>query len=154
MRASSGAPENFIRSHVSHVGDECLLWPYGKNDKGYGLAAIDGKQQAASRWMCTLAHGDPPTDKHEAAHSCGNGHLGCINPNHLSWKTHAQNMADRKVHGTEIYGTRNGKTNLTEADVRAIRAAPPRLAPLMAKYGMSKHGISKIRSGKRWVMVE
>jgi hypothetical protein len=34
--------------------------------------------------------------------------------------------------------------------VRDIRSAPPKLAPLMEKYGMTRDGISKIRSRKRW----
>ncbi len=25
---------------------------------------------------------------------------GCVNPNHLSWKTNSQNQLDRRVHGT------------------------------------------------------
>lgn len=50
--------------------------------------------------MCQKAHGDPPSPKHDAAHSCGRGHEGCVNPNHLSWKTKKQNQADRITHGT------------------------------------------------------
>lgn len=153
-RAAAGDPERYIRAHIGYSGNECIPWPYGTSDKGYGLAVISGIQMTASRWMCILSHGEPPFDGAEAAHSCGNGHQGCINPNHLVWKSHKQNMEDRKRHGTENYGERNGKTKLTEADVRAIRAAPPVLAPLMERYGMSKHGISKIRSGKRWVNVK
>lgn len=59
-------------------------------------------------------------------------------------------MADKNIHGTSNHGERNGKTKLSADDIRAIRAAPPDLKPLMERYGLSKHGISKIRSGKRW----
>jgi hypothetical protein len=54
----------------------------------------------AHRLMCQLAHGDPPTPDHIAAHSCGRGHEGCVNPNHLSWKTYSENELDKRVHGT------------------------------------------------------
>jgi len=63
-------------------------------------------------------------------------------------------MDDKLIHGTENIGTRNGKTKITEDDVRVIRAAPPILKPLMERYGMSRHGIAKIRSGKRWSHVK
>ncbi len=146
--ADKGSSEAFLRAHVAYDADDCLIWPYGRNDRGYGLAVIGGVQRAASRWMCILAHGEPPDGRNHAAHNCGNP--ACVNPKHLRWATHAENMADRVIHGTMNNGERNGKTKLTAEDVRAIRAAPPVLAPLMAKYGMTRHGLSKIRSGKRW----
>lgn len=146
--AAKGSSEAFIRGHIHHQGDACLLWPYGTSDKGYGLAVVGGVQRAASRWMCILAHGDPIPPRVEAAHSCGNP--ACVNPKHLRWATHYENMMDKEAHGTVARGERSGRTTLTEADVRAIRSAPPMLAPLMWQYGLSKHAISKIRSGKRW----
>jgi len=149
--ADKGASEAFLRAHVEHGGDECLDWPYGLSSKGYGLAVIDGVQKPASRWMCILAHGEPSPPRDQAAHECGRPI--CVNPRHLRWATHRENMADRRRHGTENIGERNGRTTLTEEDVRAIRAAPPKLAPLMERYGLSKHGVSKIRSGKRWAHV-
>lgn len=148
--ADKGATEAFLRAHKDFAEDVCLKWPFAVNARGYGLAVIGGFQTIASRWMCILAHGEPPTPKHQAAHSCGKGHEGCVNPKHLSWKTHTENMADRKVHGTENIGERNGKTKLTVEDVLAIRAAPPHLKPLVEKYGMTKHSLSRIRTGKRW----
>lgn len=150
--APKGSSEAFLRSNAAYDGDACLIWPYRLNDRGYGLAVIGGVQRVASRWMCILVHGEPPVDRPHAAHNCGNP--SCVNPRHLRWATHKENMDDKLVHGTEIYGERNGKTTLTAADVRAIRAAPPVLKPLMERYGLSKHGISKIRSGRRWGHVE
>jgi len=146
--APKGSSEEFLRKHVNYQGESCLLWPYKINDKGYGLAVIGGVQRAASRWMCVLAHGKPPNGKNSAAHKCGNPR--CVNPSHLHWATHAENMADRELHGTLNRGERNGKTFITEDDVRAIRSAPPDLVALAKRYGMNKHSISKIRSGARW----
>jgi hypothetical protein len=62
-------------------------------------------------------------------------------------------MADKERAGTVVRGERNGKTKLTEDDVRAIRAAPPKLGPLMEKYGMTRDGIAKIRNRSRWAHV-
>lgn len=150
--ADKGASEAFIRAHAGHEGDACIEWPFCKNDRGYGLAVIGGVQRAASRWMCVIAHGDPTPPRDQAAHSCGNP--GCVNPKHLRWATHLENMKDRWIHGTTPRGERSGRTRLTEDDVRAIRAAPPLLKPLMEKYGLSKHGVSKIRGGRRWAHIQ
>lgn len=146
--AAKGSTEALLRSTIGHVGDACLLWPHAKSISGYGLAVVGGIQKHASRWMCVLAHGKPPSPKHEAAHSCGN--RPCFNPNHLSWKTPVGNQSDRIKHGTHNRGERNGKTSLTSNDIRSIREAPPDLAALMERYGVSKGCVSKIRSGKRW----
>jgi len=146
--APKGSSERFLRQHVSYTSDDCLLWPYRTVPSGYGLAVIGGVQKRASRWMCILAHGEPPSASHEAAHSCGNA--SCVNPRHLRWATPGENSADRFLHGTDNRGERNGKTSLTAEDVRAIRSAPPDLEALMRRYGVSKGCISKIRSGARW----
>lgn len=149
--APKGSTEAFLKAHVDHAKSECLEWPYSKNGRGYGLAVIGGVQGIASRWMCILAHGESHPEM-QAAHSCGNP--GCVNPQHLRWATPQENTDDKKLHGTTIHGERNGRTQLTSADIKYIRAAPPVLKPLMEKFQMSKSGISKIRSGNRWGHVQ
>lgn len=146
--ADKGSSERFLREHVGFMADACLAWPYRTVLTGYGLAVINGVQKRASRWMCILAHGEPPTAKHQAAHSCGNA--SCVNPRHLRWATAKENSADKIAHGTTNHGERNGKTILTPKDVEFIKAAPPDLKALMDRFGVSKGCISKIRSGKRW----
>lgn len=146
--ADKGSSERFVRDVLGSSSRSCIEWPFRRVKNGYGLAVIGGVQKRAHRWVCLLAHGEPPTPSHHAAHSCGNA--SCVNPKHLRWATPVENMADKNIHNTSNHGERNGKTKLTEADVRAIRAAPPDLEALTALYGMSKHGISKIRSRKRW----
>jgi len=100
-RVSNGVPAEWIFSTaLPYMGTECLEWPFAKYQNGYGLVRHDGRNTVASRFICMLAHGEPPTEFHEAAHTCGKGHLGCVNPRHLSWKTKIENEADKKVHGT------------------------------------------------------
>lgn len=146
--APKGSSEAFLRTHMNWASRECLLWPYRTVPTGYGLAVIGGVQKRASRWMCILTHGEPPSARHEAAHNCGNPR--CVNPNHLRWATPAQNSADKLFHGTHNRGEKNSRTHLTPEDVQTIRNAPPDLAALMTRYGVSKGCISKIRSGQRW----
>ena len=90
----------WLKNHASHSGKKCLLWPFGKFANGYGQVCIKRVNKVASREMCVLAHGEPPSPEHEAAHSCGNGHLGCVNPRHLRWATPTENASDKSLHRT------------------------------------------------------
>lgn len=150
--ADKRSSEAFLRANVGFGSDECLDWPYRLVPAGYGLAVIGGIQKRASRWMCILAHGEPPFSGAHAAHSCGRP--CCVNPRHLRWATAKENSADKEAHGTQVRGERSGKTHLTKSDILAIRSAPPDLIALMKKYRVSKGCISKIRSGARWSHIQ
>jgi hypothetical protein len=81
-----GAAQAWIMAHADHAGDECLPWPFGQSKKGYpSNVTLDGHREAAHRAMCRAAHGDPPSPKHQAAHTCCR--RGCIHPQHLHWAT-------------------------------------------------------------------
>lgn len=63
-----GEPLRFIHEvALRHTGDECLAWPFSNNSEGYGTLAVDGKTKIASRYVCELSHGAPPTPEHQAA---------------------------------------------------------------------------------------
>lgn len=57
-----------------------------------------GRQMNASRYACVLEHGAPKSEGLVARHLCGNGHLNCINPNHLVWGAPGDNVADANKH--------------------------------------------------------
>lgn len=139
----------FISDNVSYQGDECLEWPYAKN-KGYGLVTANGALHPASRWMCTLAHGEPSDEALQAAHNCGN--RGCVNPRHLRWATPAENDSDKIIHGTHSRGEQNGFAKLTEADVIEIRrkAGSVSTKELSAKFGVTQSRILAIISRVGW----
>lgn len=88
----------WVRAILPYDGDDCLTWPYATDKDGYGLGELGGKIRRAHRYICMLAHGAPPTQRHQAAHSCGKGHLGCVNPRHLRWATNSENQLDRWAH--------------------------------------------------------
>ena len=73
----------------------------------------------------------------------------------LSYKTQAENMADKYRDGTEQTGERHGCAKLTEAQVRYVRHelanAPRGTAVRLAKeLGVSKGCIGSIKRGKSW----
>lgn len=103
--------------------NDCFPWPYTRSYDGYAkISANDGGSQLVSRRICESTHGPAPTPAHHAAHTCGKGHEGCVNPRHIVWKTPTENMADKLVHGTHMRGERAPNAKLTERQVLEIRS--------------------------------
>ena len=147
-----GAALLFAQEAASYQKAACLFWPYAKNSDGYGNLWVSGAPTLAHRYVCKLAHGSAPSELHEAAHSCGNGHLGCVNPLHLSWKTRTENEKDKDAHGTKIKGEAHRSAKLTEDQVRKIRSLRGVLSQsqLAQIYGVSIPNISGIQQRKIW----
>ena len=143
-------PKDWLERHVGWLADECLMWPYAMRPEGYGRFKEGGTQQYAHRTMCRLAHGEPPSDGLEAAHSCGNGQSGCVNPRHLRWDTKQGNALDRVEHGTENRGERNGRAKLTAGQVLQIRRSTETQQSVADRMGISRQTVGDIRSGRRW----
>jgi hypothetical protein len=136
----------WLEAHVGYDGEGCLIWPFGVNDNGRGNV----KGVSAPRYMCRLAHGNPPDESFHAAHICGMGHLGCVHPKHLRWASPAENEADKLKHGTLRRGSDVNTSKLSREDVIAIRASSESGVSLAAKYGVTPAAISAIRTGKNW----
>jgi transcriptional regulator with XRE-family HTH domain len=126
--------------------DWCLVWPFARDKHGRGIMGHEGRSWWAHRFMCTIVKGEPPTPQHTAAHSCGNGHGGCINPWHLDWKTQAENMEDCRVHGTLIRHHGGNVRRLLPEEIKAIRDARhfQTQGQLAAKFGISEGTVSDI----------
>jgi hypothetical protein len=151
FHVSRGVHMAWIESHRGYDGDDCLVWPFGEMKHKYRTVKKDGVTRGVHCVMCELRHGQPPTPQHEVAHSCGNGTKGCVAPNHLSWKTHAENEADKIVHGTHNRGERHPLAKLTTADVLEIRKTQGVTQYILAdRYGVSQSAISLIKLGKLW----
>lgn len=153
-----GAPAQFMIEKVlmQPHGDDCVLWPFAKLGRGYGQIKINGQHVPAHRVVCAILNGPPSTPMHQAAHSCGKGHLGCVNPRHLRWATPAENSADRIEHGTHMRGSEAPHCKLTEDQVREIRRAPvgTSLVELGRKFGVTPDAISAIINRKSWAWLD
>ena len=144
----------WLRAAVRIETDECQLWPFSRNNNGYGFLHFNGKRRFAHHVALLLVNRTVPVKPLESRHTFGHGNLGCINPRHLIDGTHKQNIEDAIWHGTFPRGERNGVAKLTEAQVLAIRAAPR--APwklrreIAKKLGVNTKAIRDVQLGKTW----
>lgn len=151
-KASNGSVRKYLDTVVLlHSSDDCLIWPFSRDRNG--RARINGYESgSACRVICEEVNGAPPTPQHEAAHSCGNGHIGCVSPMHLSWKTSKENKADELIHGTRNFGERNGVAKLDAkkvSEIRSLLGSMPQWK-IAERYGVHQVTISKIRTREVW----
>lgn len=71
--------------------EDCIPWDRAVDRDGYGRAKHEGKTWKAHRLAYVLAFGPIPAGL-EVRHSCDNP--PCVNVDHLSLGTHAENMQD------------------------------------------------------------
>jgi hypothetical protein len=71
--------------------DDCILWLHGLNKDSYPQVCVERRTRLGHRLVCERYHGPCPPGK-EVAHSCAV--RNCINPKHLRWATHKDNMRD------------------------------------------------------------
>lgn len=152
--APAGEPIAFLTAAIAYAGDECLLWPYAKNNEGYGQINLgSGRKKLAHRAVCEETHGAPPNPSAESAHGCGNGHKGCVTPRHLRWATRAENAADMVAHGRSTRGTKSPANKLTEAQAievfRRAQTGEPQQA-IASSFGISQTAVGKIARRETW----
>ncbi|RVP13156.1 hypothetical protein CN085_19800 [Sinorhizobium meliloti] len=148
---------DYLLSEVmQYEGNECLTWPYLRSEAGYAIIAIDGSMRQVHRVVCEQINGPPPSDAHHAAHSCGKGHLACVTKRHQSWKTPAENQADRLIHGTDGRGEKNAAAKLAEDQVRQIRSlrGKQRAVDIADVFGLSVSAVYLIWARQRWGWLE
>ena len=132
--------------------DDCIVWPYAKNNSGYGSITVDGRVVGA-HVVALSTMSQSPTIKHQAAHGpCNN--RACVNPRHLSWKTNSENKADKVRDGTDNRGEKHNMAKLSWDDVVAIRwmAAHTTLLhrEIGALFGVSQASSNRIINHQTW----
>lgn len=135
---------------LQHHSDECLLWPFGRGNYGYGETCVGERKFGAHRIVCERAHGPAPDGKNDAAHSCGC--RMCVNPRHLRWASRKENADDMLHHGTKLIGEKHGYAKLTEANVREIRRLKGLVhsKELAERFGISERYVRGIQERRTW----
>lgn len=147
-----GRPKNttaWLLENAAHKGDDCLKWPFHTSKKGVAACHFRGQQMNAARAMCILAHGEPPSPAHDAAHSCGKAHEACVNPEHLRWATKVQNQGYRRRHGTVLVGIKNPAAKLTDdqvAQIISLRGKTTQREVAM-RFGVCRQYVGSLWSG-------
>ena len=127
--------------------DQCILWPWGKNDAGYGVV-WNGRENVRAHRFAYEAAGNLLGAEQVLRHDCDTP--ACINPLHLTPGTTADNVADRVKRKRGIAGERHPRAKVTVAQVAEIRASllsHKEVAPL---YGITSAMVGYIRRGQSW----
>ncbi len=134
----------------SEATQECVTWPFSRDRKGYGKIWWEGRCVGAHTIVCAQKHGPRPSEEHHAAHTCNQGHSGCVNPEHLLWKHRRLNLSlDKLSAGTTRPGEKHPSAKLSDADVNHILTCGERGIDLAAKFNVAQSTISMIRRGGR-----
>lgn len=151
-KAADGEPISWLRQSFLVETDDCIIWPYARKDHGQGCVWFDGRLRVASSIVCEWANGPAKDPALQAAHSCGNGHLACVNKRHVKWKTPTENSADRLLHGTDNRGEKHKLAKLNAASVRKIRTLRGAVSDRKAGnlFGVSHGCINDIHNERTW----
>lgn len=130
-----------------------------KSSNGYlrmSFLDADGgraKSVSAHRMIASAFHGLPPTPKHQVAHHDGDRTNNL--PNNLRWATSSENIADKKRHGTFLFGELSHRSKLTEAQVLLIRKIGEEfsLGEIGEIFSMTKNNIRRILNRETWVHI-
>lgn len=162
----------FLVAAIESPGVDCVNWTGGTDRNGYGkvwdgrkhrlahVVALELTTPRPDGKVCSIKKNWVPGHKLDAAHGpCHN--TGCFNPAHLSWRTSAENIADKKRDGNVLFGERNSACTIPKWKVDAIRAEykgrqptkGPKTGPtqkeLADKYGLSRAQVGNIWNGKQ-----
>jgi len=133
----------------------CRPWLASSDRRGYGhFETYRGGSTAkhrAHRVAFVLGYGKGIPAGFLVRHKCDNP--ACCEPAHLELGTDADNVRDAMVRGRHSRGERHGFAKLTEADVRAIRAAVGTRREIAARFSITSSNVGHIRRGVAWAHV-
>lgn len=137
--------------HSSYVvqASGCWEWVKKKFRNGYGCFCYRGRYLLAHRVAYEAYYGEEPPDM-IVMHSCDNP--GCVNPQHLSLGTHADNARDKVSKGrcNPARGDRHPRYKLSDDDIKEIinrRNNGELCKDLAVEFGVSGKTISVVSRG-------
>lgn len=148
-----GDSVGWLEQNIPSNTDDYVIWPYGRFSDGYAAVNIKGKKHRVSRYVCGLVNGHPSDADMDAAHSCGNGHLGCVNDRHMRWATRKENIADKVAHGTERLGEDRHNSKLSNEEAMSIfkmRGNGVYQKDIALRFGISRELVGQIQRKTAW----
>lgn len=146
--------ERFESKYIPEPNSGCWLWEGAVNLDGYGRFRFRGKLIGAPRFSLML-YKEQENKNLCVLHSCDNP--CCVNPEHLCFGTHKQNMEDRSKKGRlkvpNCKGENHYASKLTDQEVREIKQSlneGKSCSELGVKYNIMPGVISNIKRGKTW----
>lgn len=101
--------------------------------------------------VCRAYNGLPPHPEMQASHLNGNSHDN-RNTN-LLWETREDNLARRKLHGTDDQGVKNSRAHLTRdnlIEIKALRKLGWTQLAIADKLGVRRTTVNRALSGARY----
>lgn len=144
------AEERFFRQ--VRKTDGCWLWMGGRDQDGYGIfkGEVGGVMFVrAHRFSHAFHTGDLLHGMH-ILHSCDNP--SCVNPDHLSSGTNADNMRDKIAKGRAraAPGDKSGRAVLSEAQAIAIMKDARATTQIAAEYNVTAATVRDIKNRNSW----
>ena len=136
--------------------DGCWEWAAYRDRDGYGTFSIQVGTFLAHRVSYMLFIGEIPDGMH-VCHRCDNP--PCVNPKHLFIGTRSDNMRDMAAKGRGArppiaLGSKNGKSKLTELDVRKIielsQMHTQTRRQIAQMFGVNRATVDGIVNGRTW----
>ena len=148
--SEAGKIRNRLAKYTDESKDGCWNWHGYTNPEGYALTTRNGKTVQGHRlafayWICPIPAGGV------IAHRCDNP--GCVRPSHLFLTDNVGNLRDRDLKGRNARGVRQGRSKLTDDDVRIIRSIPKVRGSgirLAARFGVTATTISRVVKHRQW----
>lgn len=142
-----------FEAKINRIPGGCHIWQAAKNSMGYGHFNVGNrKYKLAHRISYELANGPIPEGK-IILHDCDTP--ACVNPQHLTLGTHANNSHDMAKRGRARGGpmrrlSSSNERLISPEDIPLIRLSKLTCAEEGRRRGVSDVTISNIRNRKTW----
>jgi hypothetical protein len=122
---------------------------------GYMQCTLSRKKQMVHRLICLAFHGEPSQGQAVVRHKDGSRTNNRFD--NLAWASHAENHADKRVHGTERLGSDRWCSKTNEDDVAKMRlmysGKRGEIRSIARRFGLNEGTVRLILKRETWAHV-